>query len=59
MSGSKCVIADGAEYVRREDVTARRLIVDGYDADSHVEELASRDFYAACRERLSPAGSWW
>jgi spermidine synthase len=51
------VIADGAEYVMREDVTADVVIVDGYDADAHAAELASRDFYAACRERLQPAGA--
>jgi len=51
------VIADGAEYVKRADVTADVLIVDGYDADAHAEELASRDFYAACRERLRPTGA--
>ena len=51
------IVADGAEYVKREDVKADVLIVDGYDADAHAEELASRDFYAACRERLRPAGA--
>jgi spermidine synthase len=50
------VIADGAEYVQRNDVSADILIVDGYDADAHAEELASRDFYVACRERLKDAG---
>jgi spermidine synthase len=48
--------ADGAEYVTREDVTADVLVVDGYDADAHAEELASRDFYAACRARLKDGG---
>jgi spermidine synthase len=51
------VIANGAEYVMREDVTADVVIVDGYDADAHAEELASRDFYAACRKRLQPDGT--
>jgi spermidine synthase len=50
------VIADGAEYVLREDVAADVVIVDGYDADAHAEELASRDFYAACRSRLRDRG---
>lgn len=48
--------ADGSEYVEREDVSADALIVDGYDADAHAEELASRSFYAACRARLAPGG---
>jgi spermidine synthase len=47
---------DGAEYVTREDATANVLIVDGYDADAHAEELASRDFYGACRDRLKEGG---
>jgi spermidine synthase len=50
------IIADGAEYVVRADVRADVVLVDGYDADAHAEELASRDFYAACRERLEPHG---
>jgi spermidine synthase len=47
---------DGSEYVERVDVSADTLIVDGYDADAHAEELASRSFYVACRERLAPGG---
>jgi spermidine synthase len=51
------IVADAASYVRREDVRTDVLFVDGYEADAHVEELASRDFYSACRERLNPAGT--
>jgi len=51
------VTGDGAAYVARADVRADVLIVDGYDADAHAEELASRDFYAACRERLKEGGA--
>lgn len=47
---------DGAAHVDRTDVSADVLVVDGYDADSHAEELASRSFYAACRDRLKPGG---
>ena len=50
------VIADGAEYIAREDAAADAVIVDGYDADAHAEELASKSFYAACRERLNTGG---
>ena len=32
------------------------VIVDGYDADAHAEELASTGFYAACRSRLRDRG---
>ena len=50
------VIADGAEYIAREDAAADAVIVDGYDADAHAEELASKSFYEACRSRLKPGG---
>jgi spermidine synthase len=30
--------------------------VDGYDAESHVEALATREFYADCHDRLMPGG---
>ena len=50
------VVGDGSEYIARSDVTAQVVIVDGYDAESHAEELASRTFYAACRQRLAPDG---
>ena len=51
------LVADGAEYATRKNVTADVLIVDGYDADAHAEELASRDFYAACRACLKEGGT--
>ena len=50
------LVADGAEYAQRADVAADVVIVDGYDADAHAEELASPDFYAACRNRLRDHG---
>ena len=50
------ILADAADYVRRDDVRADIVVVDGYAADSHVEELASYEFYAACRTRLKPGG---
>jgi spermidine synthase len=50
------ITADGAAHVQRDDVSADVLVVDGYEADSYVEELASAAFYAACRERLRPGG---
>jgi spermidine synthase len=48
--------ADGAAYVLKKDLPADLVMVDGYGADSHAEELASRAFYDACRERLNPGG---
>lgn len=50
------IVADGAAYVQRDDVSADVLIVDGYEADRYVEELANPAFYDACRRRLSPNG---
>lgn len=50
------VIGDGAEYVSREVAAADLIMVDGYDAESHVEELATRAFYRDCRARLAPGG---
>ena len=50
------IITDGAAYVQRQDVEADLVVLDGYEADSHVEELATREFYSACRERLRRGG---
>jgi spermidine synthase len=50
------VVGDGAEYIARADAAADAVIVDGYDADAHAEELASKSFYADCRERLNAGG---
>ena len=52
----RIVVTDGAEHVRRGDVTADVVLVDGYEGDTYVEALASPAFYAACRERLAPGG---
>lgn len=49
-------VGDGAEYMARRDVRADIIMVDGYDAESHVEELATREFYGHCRERLAAGG---
>ena len=49
-------VGDGAEYMSRRDVSSDVIMVDGYDAESHVEELATREFYGHCRERLAPGG---
>lgn len=51
------IIGDGAEYMERRDVRADLIMVDGYDAESHVEELATRVFYGHCRERLVTGGA--
>jgi spermidine synthase len=50
------IVADAAEHVQCADVNADVVLVDGYEADAHVEELATSAFYTACRERLNPGG---
>jgi spermidine synthase len=52
----RVIVADGAEHVQREDVRTDAILVDGYEADRHVEEVSSPAFYAACRQRLTPGG---
>jgi len=49
-------VGDGAERVAQTGESADVILVDGYDADSQVAELASRDFYEACQRRLHPGG---
>ncbi len=50
------IVGDGAEYMARRDTRADLIMVDGYDAESHVEELATREFYGHCRARLTAGG---
>src|SRR5574340_1778745 len=50
------IIGDGADYTARGGDRVDLLVVDGYDAESHVEELSNRAFYEACRKRLGARG---
>jgi spermidine synthase len=50
------IVADGAEYVSRAEVKADVMLIDGYEADSYVEALASETFYADCLRRLRRCG---
>lgn len=50
------VVGDGAEYMAGCDERTDLIMVDGYDAESHVEALATREFYGHCRERLAAGG---
>jgi spermidine synthase len=50
------VIADGSTHIEDERLRPQLIIVDGYDADAHAEELASSAFYQSCRARLAPRG---
>ena len=50
------VVADGAEYLRREKTVADVIVIDGYDAESQVEALSTPVFYRNCARALGDAG---
>lgn len=50
------IVGDGAEHMVREGRNADIVVVDGYDAESQVEELSNGAFYKACRARLNSGG---
>lgn len=50
------IIGDGAEFASRPTVCADLVVVDGYDGESHVEALASLEFYRNCHDRLNRGG---
>lgn len=50
------VIGDGADHASRPGEHVDLVVVDGYDAESHVEELSNRAFYEACHKRLNAHG---
>lgn len=49
-------VGDGAEHMTQPGAAVDLVMVDGYDAESHVEELATKEFYSGCRARLAPGG---
>lgn len=49
-------IGDGAAYVCGNAATADVLMVDGYDSNSQVEDLASQRFYDDCAAALTDSG---
>ena len=52
----RITVGDGAEHMAQSGGAADVIVVDGYDAESHVEELATPEFYRHCRTRLAPGG---
>jgi len=52
----RVTVGDGAAHMAQSGTAADIIMVDGYNAESHVEELATREFYADCRARLTPRG---
>jgi spermidine synthase len=49
-------VGDGAARVREVMASWDILLVDGYDANRIIEDLASETFYQACRTALRPNG---
>jgi len=52
----RVVQADGASWVAMHPDTADVVLVDGYDGESHVAELATPEFYAAVAASLRRDG---
>jgi spermidine synthase len=50
------MVGDGVEYVARKGLAADVLVVDGYDAESQVEALATLPFYRDCARILGDDG---
>jgi spermidine synthase len=50
------MVGDGVEFVGRDRLKTDVLIVDGYDAESQVEALATLPFYRDCARALGDAG---
>jgi spermidine synthase len=49
-------VCDAAEFVAAEGAAYDAILVDGYDGESQVLELATPAFYSACRRRLARGG---
>lgn len=49
-------IEDGAAFVPAHPASADVILLDGFDAGNQVENLASLEFYLACRRALKPGG---
>ena len=52
----RVVHADAAQYIATLEAQVDVLIIDGFDAHGQPPQLASADFYAACRRAMRPAG---
>ncbi|MGH8700167.1 MAG: transferase spermidine synthase, partial [Burkholderiales bacterium] len=49
-------VCDAAEFIATEGSCYDAILVDGYDGESQVRELASTAFYNGCRRRLERGG---
>lgn len=50
------ILGDGAAYVSEHPGTADVILLDGFDAGNQVEDLATLEFYEACKRVLKPGG---
>jgi spermidine synthase len=50
-------VCDGAEFVARPGPGYDAILVDGYDGQSQVAALSTREFYEACRGQLVANGA--
>jgi len=49
-------VCDAAQFIAAAAGGFDAILVDGYDGDSQVPELATQEFYANCRRRLERGG---
>jgi spermidine synthase len=49
-------LEDGAAYIHAHPGTADVILLDGFDAGNQVENLATLEFYLACRRALKSGG---
>jgi spermidine synthase len=49
-------VCDAAQFVASDGSGFDAILVDGYDGDSQVVELATAEFYSGCRRRLERGG---
>ena len=50
------IVADGADYLQRDNLNADVMVIDGYDAESQVEALSTPAFYRDCARALGDDG---
>lgn len=50
------VLADGHDFVARDERTTEILLIDDFNSDEEVHQLNSAEFFSACRARLNPGG---
>jgi spermidine synthase len=49
-------VCDAAQFIAADEAAFEAILVDGYDGDAQVEELATAAFYGGCRRRLAGDG---